>query len=487
MSAAVFYVGSVADKLRQLHPENNDRYRRSELGAGRLFADCFEDCARFSLGERAWRVYDGKHWTVDAGGARTAELCKSLADGLLRYAASVSDLTLQEPFAKFAAGWQKRHFRDVVLADAASVHPIEPNAFDRDDWVLNVKNGELDLRTLELHPHRPESLLSKLADVDYIPDAECPRWDSFVDEITCGDTDLAAYLQRCFGLSLTGDISNETFFILHGPTSRNGKTTLCETVRSLLGDYACSAQPDTFAERKFTNGGAPSEDLARLAGRRFITLPEPDNTLTISASRLKAFTGGDCLTARRPYESSTEFIPRGKLFFNCNEAPRCSDPAVFNSGRAVVIPFDRHFAPDQQDPNLKALFRQSDNLSAVLNWSLAGLKDYVEHGLKNPPEAVRAATEEYAGREGYAIPPAADSVGRFLADETEENFAAEVTSGELYDAYKVWAEQNYSNAVTIQRFGRALKEKGLSVTRKHPAAGSEKCTVILGRRLRQRP
>lgn len=477
-------VGIIAERIQALHPECSDRYRRTELGAGRMFADCFEDCARFSLGERAWRVYDGQRWAIDAGGARTAELCKLLADSLLRYAASIPDPILQEPFSKFAASWQKRHFREVVLADAASVHPIEPNSFDRDDWVLNVANGELDLHTLELHPHRPESLLSKLAAVDYNPDAKCSRWDSFLDEISCGNTELAAFIQRAFGYSMTGDTSQECYFVLHGSSTRNGKSTLAETFKAMLGDYACSAQPDTFTERKFANGGAPSEDLARLAGRRFITLPEPDGALTVSASRLKQFTGSDTLTARMPYESSIEFIPRGKLFFSTNVLPRCADAAIFNSGRVHVIPFDRHFDPAEQDHELKGYFKRPENLSAVLNWGLEGLQLYQSDGLA-PPVAVLETTAQYAEREGSSYVPMVDSIARFIEEAFESDPFAETRSSTAYAAYLDWCTQNQISAsMSIQGFGRSVK-RWLPMERRRPRNGGNVCTMIPGYRLRE--
>jgi primase_Cterm: phage/plasmid primase, P4 family, C-terminal domain len=106
-----------------------------------------------------------------------------------------------------------------------SVYPISMQAFDRNKYFFNCKNGTLDMRTLEFREHRPEDYLTMESGITYDPDADCPRWHSFIKEVMCGDADLADFLQRSLGYALTGDTSQECMFILYGATSRNGKGT----------------------------------------------------------------------------------------------------------------------------------------------------------------------------------------------------------------------------------------------------------------------
>src|SRR2546425_1193726 len=123
----------------------------------------------------------------------------------------------------------------VKLVRSALAKP--PSAFDRDPWLLNVQTGTVDLRSGELHPHRREDLLTKLAPVVHDPVARCPRWERFLLEIMDGDETLVRYLQRVVGYTLSGDIRHHAFFLLYG-TGANGKSTFLETLRALLGDYA---------------------------------------------------------------------------------------------------------------------------------------------------------------------------------------------------------------------------------------------------------
>ena len=62
-------------------------------------------------------------------------------------------------------------------------------------------------------------------------DAACPTWHAFLSDITGGDADLTAYLQRMVGYCLTGVTSEHALFFLYG-TGANGKSVF---VNALIG------------------------------------------------------------------------------------------------------------------------------------------------------------------------------------------------------------------------------------------------------------
>ena len=89
---------------------------------------------------------------------------------------------------------------------------------------------------MEFREHRPDDFLTMVSGIAYDPNAVCPRWNSFISEVMCNDSELASYLQRALGYALTGDTSLECMFILYGATSRNGKGTTMETFLKIMGD-----------------------------------------------------------------------------------------------------------------------------------------------------------------------------------------------------------------------------------------------------------
>lgn len=116
--------------------------------------------------------------------------------------------------------------------------PLPLSTFDSKDYLLNCPNGTLDMRTGQFREHRSEDYITQLAGVSYDPAATSPRWEQFMREITCGDEQLARFIQKALGYALTGDTRYECFFLLYGATTRNGKGTLCETFMRLMGTMA---------------------------------------------------------------------------------------------------------------------------------------------------------------------------------------------------------------------------------------------------------
>ena len=150
--------------------------------------------------------------------------------------------------------------------------------FDRNKLLLNCLNGTYSLSEMTLLPHNPADYIIKKAWVNFKPGAVCERWERFISEVMCGDKDTARFLQKAFGYSLSGDTSLECFFILYGNTTRNGKSTLCETIGNIMGDYARTIQPQTLAKRS-VDGASPSPDTVRLKGARLVKASEPEKGL----------------------------------------------------------------------------------------------------------------------------------------------------------------------------------------------------------------
>lgn len=211
-----------------------------------------------------------------------------------------------------------------------------------------------------------------MSQVIYDPTAQSDRFDTYIDEIMCGDQERAKFLQKIMGYGLTGDTRYECMTILYGATTRNGKGTLCESVLKVLGDYGCTARIESIAVKTFVNGSQPNEDIARLAGIRFVNISEPGKGIVMDAAKVKIMTGNDTLNARYLHENSFDFQPQFKLYVNTNYLPVINDMTLFTSNRIIIVPFDRHFDEQSQDTTLKRKFTTPQVQSAILNWLLEG-------------------------------------------------------------------------------------------------------------------
>lgn len=465
---------NVFNFLCEVRPEENKKYLETDIGAGRLFADCYKDIARYVPERKCWYCYEDGVWTQDIGDLRAMEYMKELANVLLGYALKIENEYRREQYIKYCSKWQKRHNRDIFLRDAQGVYPISMQEFDIDPYIFNCSNGTLHLDTMEFTEHRASDRLTKISDVKYNPEAKCTRFNYFVGEICEGDEDKMTFLQKALGYGLSGDTRHECLFILYGATTRNGKGTLCESVLGVLGDYGCTSRPETVGANPNRNSNAPSEDIARLAGKRFVNISEPSKGLNLDAAKLKAMTGNDSLNARFLNENSFDFKPQFKIYINTNYLPVVTDMTLFTSGRIITVPFERHFDEDEQDKTLKAEFAKPENKSAILNWLIEGFKMQKEDGL-SLPYSVQKATENYQNN--------SDKIRCFVDDCLILDAESECKTADVYARYKEWCSDNGYYPEGTQTFKQGLLTFA-EVKKKRPKFGGSTTTMLLGYKMR---
>ena len=456
--------------IEEMRPHTKPRYQRDEIGIGYAFADYFKPIARFDRERGIWYVYDGKVWQPDENALAVAELAKILADRLYTFALQITDEDTRNRYIKRVQKLQMRKNRRTMIEDAKSVYPVSHTVFDRNTDLFNCQNGTLNLTTGEFRPHDPADFLTMMSGITYDPDASCPRWEQFISEVMCNDADLALYLQKALGYALTGDTSLECLFILYGATSRNGKGTTMETFLKIMGDYGKTSNPEMLST-KFgnTNASGPSEEIARLAGVRFVNISEPEKKITFNAALVKRMTGNDTLNARFLHENSFDFRPNFKIFINTNYKPSVSDMTLFYSCRLKLIPFKRHFEEHEQDKGLKGFFSLPESQSAIFNWCYAGYKLFRKQGLDDP-SAVTEATKEYQDE--------SDRIGQFVDAWLEEGEAFEERTSAVYRLYGQWCDKYGYRKENSTNFNNAI-QRFFPIIRKRPNDGSGSQTTML--------
>lgn len=460
------------DCLMTLHPENSTKYPWTDIGAGMLFADFYKNTLRYVPERKSWFFYENGVWQQDVGGLKAMKLCMNLANLLHMYALKITDEHKRKEYMNYTRRWQSHGTRVNILKDAQVYHPISATEFDADPYIFNCKNGTIRMDTFECLEHKSTDKLTKISDVIYNPQAHSDRWDKFISEIMSCDKEKAKFLQKLFGYGLTGDTRHECMTILYGASTRNGKGTLCESVLKVLGSYGCTARPETLAQKINANSSQPTEDIARLAGVRFVNISEPGKGLVLNAAQVKNLTGNDTINARFLHENSFDFKPLFKLYINTNYLPAINDMTVFSSNRVIIIPFERHFDESEQDKTLKKEFAKPEVQSAILNWLLEGYALLQKEGL-TPPQSVKVATAQYEHD--------SDKMVLFMEDCMEQGDYEERTSA-IYQRYRTWCQENGHYPESMKNFRQSL-ETVATVVRKRPKTGGNKTTMVIGYRL----
>ncbi len=442
---------SLLARMRTLHPEMLPSF--DDVSCAKLFADVFSDKLRFCATAANYYYYDGTRWRLDEANIRAARCAKTFAMLLVKLGSEQTSLESQKKFFQAANKYSSLHYRETLVRDARDVHAFSRTDLDANDDLFNVANGTLNLATGEFYQHRASDMLSKVANVTYDATARSGDFEKFIDEIMQGDTEKAKYLQKVCGLSLTADTSCEQCWLLYGATTRNGKSTLVETLAHVLGDYASAAPPETLAQRRNKDTRNASGDIARLDGARLLVMSEPPRRMLFDVALLKTLLGRDQITARQLYEREFTFTPKFKLIVNTNSLPLVNDNTLFQSGRVVVVPFTRHFGPAERDRTLKTRLQSSVNASGILNWLLDGLRLYRAEGLEQPPSIVQA-TDEYE--------KSSDKLGLFIAEclhPCKQNVAASA----VYNLYANWCDENGFGTENKRNFFDELSARKLLV------------------------
>lgn len=430
----------------------SERFQMNDRGSADLFATIFKNVSRYNPTKKDWMYYDRTRWTADTEGMRAKRNAKTLADVLVRYSvtASLPD-DKRQSYIKYAAGMMSYRNRNVMITDAKDLNFFENTELDKDDFLINCRNCVLDLSEDQpkMLEHNADLLLSKICNASYNPAATCTLWEKTVNEIMQGDTAKIKYLQKMSGRFLTGDTSEEEFYIFFGATTRNGKSTITELLLYLLGDYATTISPESLAIKANKDSRTASPDIAKLAGTRLVVASEPPRRMLFDSSLVKTLTGRDTVSARFLHENEFQFKPKFKLILNSNYLPVISDKTVFSSNRVKVVPFERHFTEKEQNKHLKEQLQQE--IDGILNWCIEGLYMYRKEGLE-PPVAVQNATYEYSED--------SDKVGKFISEclvKSDQNLAAK----DVYEKYSHWCNDCGLGIDGRTSFYEELKTKNL--------------------------
>jgi putative DNA primase/helicase len=440
----------------------------TDVGNGLRFAAEHSEAVRYcpALG---WLAWDGRRWKRDEDGT-AQELAKLSAKRLYadatRQLNALADSPLSESEKKDRhalilkiLAWAlksedaNRIKNCLAMARTDPALVIATEALDCEPFALNCLNGTVDLRTGRVKPHERADLITRLAPVEYLPDAPCPTWLRYLAVVFVAD-DLISWLQRFVGYCATADVREQIIAILHGGGA-NGKSVLVEVLLDILGDYAMKANSELLLAGK---GDRHETEKAALAGRRFIAAVETGEGRRLNETLVKEASGGDRITARFMRQDHFTFAATFKLVLATNHKPEVRGTDVGIWRRVRLVPFTRRFwkpGEPEGEPELRADPEMRGKLRAefpgILAWMVRGAVEWHRHGL-GTCKAVEVATAEYRQAE--------DLVGQFVDEECERERREEVRAKELYATYKKWADERNEFALKQKRFGDRLSEMG---------------------------
>ncbi len=468
----------------------------NEYGDALFFAAVFAGQVCYDHTAREWYLWDGHAWKRDATGKVRQLVAGVLGTLYLRAAADLNttqaelDLEIQElqhdgmeesdaqmsalkeqykvltgqmgELRNRAKALRSARRMANVLMFVQSEMGITSDMWDTHPWLLAVLNGVLDLQTGTCRDGNPGDFLRTVAPTEWTDlDTPCPRFERYLQEIFADKPDrdaLIAFLQRLLGYAITGLTMHHVFPILYGEEGRNGKDTLLEILKAVLGALVGAVSNDVFiAQDRLRSAGAATPHLVDLQGKRLVWGSETKEGDRLNIAQLKLLTGGGEISARKLHGHQYTFTPTHKLLLITNYKPHADarDKAFWS--RACLIEFGLRFIDNPQAPNerladttLRDTLKQE--CSGILAWLVRGCLAWQEQGLA-VPESVRLATDRYRDEE--------DKLLLFIQECCIVQPEAWVRAGALFKAYHDWYEANQfgGRGMNSKLFGDEMKKR----------------------------
>ncbi len=323
--------------------------------------------------------------------------------------------------------------------------------------LLPCENGIVNIDNCEIRNGEPGDYINQCIPTKWDPHATCQRWEKFLSEILEGDQDMVDYMQRVFGYALSGTCKEHVFFILRGEKGGNGKSTMFEVIKDILGPLAQKIDPEMVMESSFTKASnSPSPEILALRGIRVGWMSEINHEKALDLASMKGKTGGDRLSGRALHSNHIiEFKPTHTLFMLTNPMPKIKGNDLASFRRFHIIEFNLSFVENPEkdfqrkgDVNLKETLQKE--IPGILTWMVKGYQEYKRIGLK-PPQKVLDHVKQYQRDE--------DIVGHFIEDKCVKGETLKAQANLLYSTYSNWCTINGHKSMSATRFGREMKKR----------------------------
>jgi putative DNA primase/helicase len=337
------------------------------------------------------------------------------------------------------------------ISSTVKMHSWLDERHNGDDYVA-VENGMLNLSALLageedideiLTPHDPNWFSTAKLPYKFDPEAECPAWEKFLDDVFSGDQESITALQMWFGYLLTTDMSLQKILFIIGPT-RSGKGTIITVLRELLGQQAVGTPTLSSLGQQYGLVSLIGKTAAIIADARMPNRAD-DSIIT---ERLLNISGGDPVDIQRKYKTDLENFKlscRFTLFSNL--LPRLRDTSAVLVNRCIFLAMPNSYL-GKEDRGLQG--RLLAEMSGILNWAIIGR------------EALKSVGKITQPTSGYSLLNELQSilspVSMFLEDCCEIDKDAEVRTKELFYQWEIWCNENdISHTGDVQSFARKLK------------------------------
>lgn len=312
---------------------------------------------------------------------------------------------------------------------------------------LTLQNGLYNLNEETLNTHTPDIFTTNLLPYEFDPDAQCPRFLKYLDEVFLSDSEKIKFIQEAIGYAFLKEIPKPAIFFMIGDGS-NGKSVFIDTITSLFGEEnVCSISLNALSNEYYILG---------LFGKMINISSETPHKKQTNTDMVKAVVAGDWVTGRVPYKQPTKFKPYAKHYLAMNKIPSIDDNSHGMWRRLYIIEFPKTFSEEEMDVHLTQKLR--NELSGIFNWALEGYKRLRKRKfIFSEVLSMKTSKQNYKDQSNSVFSFASQHLKKAGLDDR-------VKFSRAYDLYKSFCEmEGYDSPHKKKDFKEILKEAGFTI------------------------
>ena len=353
----------------------------------------------------------------------------------------------------------KRRDMKYIVSALQAAKPFlltQPSDLDKDSFLLNCPDGTYDLRDGVRRDFSAGDLITKICKA--APGDEGRElWESFLNKIFLGDTQLIEYVQKICGLGAIGMVYMEAIIISYGEGA-NGKSTFWNTIAWALGSYAGGISADALTSGCRRN---VKPEIAEVKGKRLLIAAELEEGMRLSTSIVKQLCSTDQIKGEKKYKSPFDFTPSHTLVLYTNHLPRVGamDRGIWR--RLIVIPFNASITGKDDIKNYAA-YLQKNAGAYIMKWIMEGAQKAIKDNYKfSLPSVVEEAIGHYREESNW--------LGHFIEECCDVGDGLFEKSGDFYSAYRAFCARTgdyvrdsaaFYSAVELAGYTRYRKSNG---------------------------
>lgn len=424
-----------------------EEFELNDTGNAKKFVENFKSIIRYNVDNNMWMIWNGKYWEDDK-----VRNIKNFAEVIIeqeRQAVMKKTGDERKAYMKNIQRLMSSSGKEAMIKESQHLNgiPVLNSDFDKETYLLNTKNGIIDLRNGSIREHDMNAMLSQYTDIGLNKIDKPVRWLKFLNEIFEGNQEMIDYIQMNLGYGLTGETKEQSWYVYLGDGA-NGKSLLFSIYMKILGDYAKTTKTDIILDR--TNTNQRDHSLSALNKARVVLLEEADLGVRLAESAVKSLTSdyGEIVT-RRLYGNEFTYKPTFKIFMATNHKPiiRGQDNGIWR--RLSIIKFNRIFKAEEQDRDLgEKLWEERDS---IFWWLVQGAIKWYREGYLPRIDAIKDNVSEYRSE--------MDVVQRWVNENCDVEQEYVCRAKDLYLDFTKFCKENNEYILSNHLFGANLSKK----------------------------